>query len=131
MMMMMMTPEHLKMFVWIPNSWAKKLFKCPIRGPFQVIRCPHPWAGKGVKCSGYPGGMLKLWFDWYIRCWREFWRGTLLNRQNFVLLLLWTLSSMFLRQGGRWSNKTGNILTDLCLDVFRFLSLTMKVNLSG
>ena len=55
----------------------------------------------------------------------------LLNRQSFVLLLLWTLSSMFLRQGGRWSNKTGNILTDLCLDVFRFLSLTMKVNLSG
>ena len=59
-----------------PPPRAKKLFKCPIIGPFQVIRCPHPWAGKGVKCSGYPGGMLKLWFDWYISCWREFWRGT-------------------------------------------------------
>ena len=32
---------------------------------------------------------------------------------------------------GWWSNKTGNILTDLCLDVFRFLSLTMKVTLSS
>ena len=38
---------------------------------------------------------------------------------------------MFLRQRGWWLNKTGNILTDLCLDVFRFLSLTMKVNLSS
>ena len=28
-------------------------------------------------------------------------------------------------------SKTGNILTGLCLDVFRFLSLTMKVNLSN
>ena len=28
-------------------------------------------------------------------------------------------------------SRTGNILTDLCLDVFRFLSLTMKVNLSS
>jgi len=31
--------------------------------------------------------------------------------------------------GGK--SKTGNILTDLCLDVFRFLSLTVKVNLSS
>ena len=38
---------------------------------------------------------------------------------------------MFLRQRGWWLNKTGNIQTDLCLDVFRFLSLTMKVNLSS
>ena len=28
-------------------------------------------------------------------------------------------------------SKTGNMLTDLCLDVFRFLSLTMKINLSS
>ena len=47
----------------------------------------------------------------------------------FVIAL--SLSSVFLRQRGWWSNKTGNILTDLCLDVFRFLSLTMKVNLSS
>ena len=26
-------------------------------------------------------------------------------------------------------SKTGNVFTDLCLDVFRFLSLTMKFNL--
>jgi len=31
--------------------------------------------------------------------------------------------------GGK--SKTGNILTDPCLDVFRFLSLTVKVNLSN
>ena len=26
-----------------PPPEAKKLFKCPIIGPFQVIKCPHPW----------------------------------------------------------------------------------------
>ena len=25
-----------------PSSEAEKLFKCPIIGPFQVIKCPHP-----------------------------------------------------------------------------------------
>ena len=25
-----------------PPSEAEKLFKCPIIGPFQVIKCPHP-----------------------------------------------------------------------------------------
>ena len=24
-----------------PPPWAKKLFKCLIKGPFQVIKCPH------------------------------------------------------------------------------------------
>ena len=28
-------------------------------------------------------------------------------------------------------SKTGNVLADLCLGVFRFLSLTMKFNLSS
>ena len=39
------TPGHLnfwKIFVQIPPPEAKKLFKCPIIGPFQVIKCPHP-----------------------------------------------------------------------------------------
>ena len=26
-----------------PPPRAKKLFKCSIIGPFQVIKCPHPW----------------------------------------------------------------------------------------
>lgn len=37
-------PGHLnfwKIFVEIPPSRAKKLFKCLIIGPFQVIKCPH------------------------------------------------------------------------------------------
>ena len=25
-----------------PPPEAEKLFKCPIIGPFQVIKCPHP-----------------------------------------------------------------------------------------
>ena len=39
-------PGHLnfwKIFVQIPPPLeAEKLFKCPIMGPFQVIKCPHP-----------------------------------------------------------------------------------------
>ena len=38
-------PEHLnfwKIFVQIPPLEAETLFKCPIAGPFQVIKCPHP-----------------------------------------------------------------------------------------
>ena len=31
-----------KIFVQIPPPEAEKLFKCPIIGPFQVIKCPHP-----------------------------------------------------------------------------------------
>ena len=26
-----------------PPPEAEKLFKCPIVGPFQVIKCLHPW----------------------------------------------------------------------------------------
>ena len=26
-----------------PPPEAEKLCKCPIIGPFQVIKCPHPW----------------------------------------------------------------------------------------
>ena len=39
-------PGHLnfwKIFVQMTNPRAKKLFKCLIIGPFQVIKCPHPW----------------------------------------------------------------------------------------
>ena len=38
-------PGHLnfwKIFGKFPPPEAKKLFKCPIIGPFQVIKCPHP-----------------------------------------------------------------------------------------
>ena len=39
-------PGHLKfwkIFVHIPvTPEGEKLFKCPIIGPFQVIKCPHP-----------------------------------------------------------------------------------------
>ena len=38
-------PGHLnfwKNFVQNPSPEAEKLFKCPIIGPFQVIKCPHP-----------------------------------------------------------------------------------------
>ena len=38
-------PAHLnfwKIFVQIPPLESEKLFKCPITGPFQVIKCPTP-----------------------------------------------------------------------------------------
>ena len=38
-------PGHLnfwKIFGKFPPPEAEKLFKCPIIGPFQVIKCPHP-----------------------------------------------------------------------------------------
>ena len=38
------TPGHLnfwKIFVQISPPQAEKLFKYPIIGPFQVIKCPH------------------------------------------------------------------------------------------
>ena len=38
-------PGHLnfwKIFGKLPPPKAEKLFKCPIIGPFQVIKCPHP-----------------------------------------------------------------------------------------
>ena len=38
-------PGHLnfwKIFAKFPPPEAEKLFKCPIIGPFQVIKCPHP-----------------------------------------------------------------------------------------
>ena len=38
-------PGHLnfwKIFGKVPPPEAEKLFKCPIIGPFQVIKCPHP-----------------------------------------------------------------------------------------
>ena len=33
----------LKILFKFPTPEAGKLFKCPIIGPFQVIKCPHPW----------------------------------------------------------------------------------------
>ena len=40
------TPGHLyflqNFFFKFPPPEAEKLFKCPIIGPFQVIKCPHP-----------------------------------------------------------------------------------------
>ena len=39
------SPGHLnfwKMFGKFPPPEAEKLFKCPIIGPFQVIKCPQP-----------------------------------------------------------------------------------------
>ena len=39
------SPRHLnfgKIFVQVPPPWAKKLFKYPITGSFQLIQCPHP-----------------------------------------------------------------------------------------
>ena len=38
-------PGHLnfwKIFGKFPTPEAEKLFKCPIIGPFQVIKYPHP-----------------------------------------------------------------------------------------
>ena len=38
-------PGHLnfwKILFKFPPPQAEKLFKCPIIGPFQVIKCPHP-----------------------------------------------------------------------------------------
>ena len=35
--------EFLEKFLFkFPTPEAEKLFKCPIIGPFQVIKCPHP-----------------------------------------------------------------------------------------
>ena len=31
-----------KFLLKFPPPEAEKLFKCPIIGPFQVIKCPHP-----------------------------------------------------------------------------------------
>ena len=31
-----------KIFGKFPPPEAEKLFKCPIIGPFQAIKCPHP-----------------------------------------------------------------------------------------
>ena len=38
-------PGHLnfwKIFGKFPTPETEKLFKCPIIGPFQAIKCPHP-----------------------------------------------------------------------------------------
>ena len=32
-----------KIIFQCPPPEAEKLFKCPIIGPFQVIKRPHPW----------------------------------------------------------------------------------------
>ena len=51
-----------------------------------VIKCPSSREGKGVKCPGYgQGGMLKLWFDWYI---------ITENSQLYMKLILYRFSSI-------------------------------------
>jgi len=61
--------------------------------------------------------------------WRGIWCGYWIDRRWFCYYCHYLLYFWGRMVVGK--SKTGNMLTDLCLDDFRFLSLTMKVNLSS
>ena len=65
-----------RLAIKIPTHY-ERWSNAPPRGRLRWTTLP-PGQEKASNAWGMPGGggggMLKLRFDWYIRCWREFWR---------------------------------------------------------